>query len=645
MAAPRLRGLLLGLSLAAAAAAPPPLAAAPDEASRALARALFDEARSQSEAGAWAAAASLLAEARALDGSDSDIRYLSALAARAAGLGREAALAELDAALEAGRFSDCDEAEARLLAGELLADLRRWPEALRVLPPAAPGSALEPGRRLVRARAFLGLADEAAYASELAEALRRYPEDPRFPRLLFSRLPPSSAPAALRPLVELALSRVARLGAADPELAAIATPFMPDRAAALDALRAFRAAGGSSPAATLLALEQGLVGEAGAAAELLSGARPPRLEELRRALALARNEAGRDELAAALGRYEGMIESDPDGDGIVEARTAVAGGLVLSYWLDADQDGLAELELSFSDGLPRSGLARSSGADIGFDYAAYPLLSSATLRGPGGASSYELAQGELSYAPLRISSIAGRGRSSILLPEPTGEPAPSPRALVAASLVREAETEEGLERLYLDRGIPERREIVRDGRLRAVREYRLGRPELERADLDGDGRFETERGFAPAGAGAQAGPFGAEPVAWARVDADGDGIFEYREESAFPFRKEWDLDGNGSIDARSFELRDGSLRCEYSSRLDGRFDEVLLLRGGEIVALEKGGRPLDLVPDANPALCWIGRKPFDLGPELPEGEGIFRSRGIRYRLVRAGSRAFAEVLP
>jgi tetratricopeptide (TPR) repeat protein len=599
-----------------------------------MARALFDEARGQAKAGDWKGAASLLEEARAHDGADSDIRYLSALAARENGADVDEALGQLDAAFASGNFSDCDEAEARILAAGLLINERRWSEALAVLPKAAPGSSLEPRRRLARAEAFLGLGAETMYASELGEAMRRYPDDPSFPRLLFTRLSPSRPSEAQRPLVELALSRIARYAASDPELPVLAAPFMPDRGPASDAILAYRAMGGRSAAATLLALDYGMIDEAKAASELLSGAFETRLGDLRRALELARSDAGREAVASALAAYSGKIYSDYDGDGVDEATMEVAKGLALSFSLDGDQNGAAELEVSFADGLPASAAAREKGASLSLAYAAYPVLARATVEEDGSTSAFDLEAGALSYSPVSMSPIAGSGRSAIYLPEPTGESAPTERAIVASALRRSAETKEGVETLFLDKGVPERREFRVGGRLVSVLSYRLGRPESEKADMDGDGRFETLRRYDSAGKPASAA-----------VDADGDGIFEYREEASFPFRKEWDLDANGSIDAVQYELPGGAIRCEYSSRLDGRFDEALTLKGGEIVALEKGGRPVSLVPDLNPKVFWIGSKPFDLGESIPSGDGLFVDRGRRYRLVRAGSRAFAEVIP
>jgi len=190
----------------------------------------------------------------------------------------------------------------------------------------------------------------------------------------------------------------------------------------------------------------------------------------------------------------------------------------------------------------------------------------------------------------------------------------------------------------LDKGTPLSSTTYRDGRLYSTTSYQAGRPVLEKADVDGDGRFETERGF-------YVKPDGSSDIAWVRIDSAGDGVFDYYEQTVFPFRKEWDFDRDGLVDAVQFQLSDGSIEQQFSSRLDGRLDESLVVKGGTIVALSRNGVSLALVADSNPQLTWIGRKSFDLGRNLPAGEGLFSGMGMRYRLTRIGDRAFAELIP
>ena len=215
--------------------------------------------------------------------------------------------------------------------------------------------------------------------------------------------------------------------------------------------------------------------------------------------------------------------------------------------------------------------------------------------------------------------------------------------MAASALSVETVSGDKREIVTLDRGLAVEAVTYVGDRILSRRSYEKGRPILERVDADGDGRFEMEKGFAPAGSLMDAE--GNWQVAWVRVDADGDGVYEYREQTVFPFLKEWDFDGNGSIDARREQLADGSIRESYSSRLDGRMDEELILKDGKITSIARDGLRLDLIPDSNRQLTWIGKKIFDLGSGIPEGEGIFSHNGKRYRLTRIGAFAFAELIP
>jgi hypothetical protein len=71
--------------------------------------------------------------------------------------------------------------------------------------------------------------------------------------------------------------------------------------------------------------------------------------------------------------------------------------------------------------------------------------------------------------------------------------------------------------------------------------YRDGLPVDERLDLNGDGVFEARRHW-------RRDEVGQPYPAFMETDLDGDGIYEYRESLVAPFRKSWDLDGDGLFD-------------------------------------------------------------------------------------------------
>jgi hypothetical protein len=603
-----------------------------------VARALLDEARLSAGIGDWETAAACVEAAKAQDPADSDILYLDALAEAKRSLPLDPALGSLDAALASGRFTYYSRRDASLLKAEILVRERRWKEALDAL--GAPGSptVADPAYRMIRARALAGMGDSRSFAVEIWESLRRFPDDAAFARLFLARAGMAPDSPQSRAVGEAILSRLPSYAAIDPELPVLAAPLMPDIASRRDAVLAFRAGGGASAAATLRALEYGILGEAAAAAELLSGAYPVSIADLSSLMALAGSPAGRGAVGAALSAWSGKLLVDADSDGVPEGALALAKGLAVSWSADSRQAGVQDRSASFLDGLPKEIRSLRSGPEILIAYSTYPAVSTVSFTEKGERRSYSFGPDTLAYAPLAMRPFAGSGKSAVYLPYPADLPDPSERSCAAAALSVETSSGSSRQLTLLDRGQPLSSVAYEGDRERSRRSYEKGRPALELVDADGDGRFETERGFALR-------EDGTWDVAWLRMDVDGDGVFEYREQTVVPFLKEWDYDGNGSVDARQYALGDGSIRREFSSRLDGRLDEAIVVRDGSILSLYRDGAALRLIPDSNRELTWIGRKIFDLGRNLPAGEGIYSYMGSRYVVTRVGSLAFAELVP
>jgi hypothetical protein len=626
--------ILAALSMALGAVVAQAQAPAQSEA----ARILLDEARQAAGIGDWVGASAYLAEAAALDPGDADVLYLSALAAVKRDLPLGEALGWLDAALETGRFAYYGRRDASTLKAELLVRERRWKEALKALGPPGPEAAADPALCLIRARARLGLGDAPAFLSELSFALRRFPDDSAFARLFLERGAklPISEPA--RGLGDLILSRLTRYSLTDPELPVLAAPLMRDIADRRDAVLAFRAAGGSSAAATLRALEYGIIDESAAASELLSGSYRVLLGDIGSLLNLAGSPAGRAAVHAALSSWSGRVDVDSDGDGIVDGSFSLDKGLATGWDRDSKQEGLADSRILFSDGLPIRATLLRGGLEIDVTYSVYPASGSVGFAEKGETRHYFFAPEAFSFAPIEMRVIVGEGRTALLFPYTN--PAQDPRERACASVALSVVSEKGPSRsvTILENGYPLSSTAYEGDRIVSTTAYSKGRPILDRIDADGDGRFESERSYSTDDGGASR-------ASWLRSDVDGDGVYEYREQAVFPFRKEWDYDGDGSVDALQFQLPDGSIEQEFSSRLDGRLDERVVVKAGKIVALSREGSPLSLIPDANPLLTWIGAKSFDLGSSLPEGEGIFQAKGKRYKLVRVAGFAFAELIP
>lgn len=619
--------------------------------------------------GDWPGAARIVAGAVEIDDGDSDALYFAALAVLKTKDDVRAALSLCEAALASGNFALYDSRDALDLAASLLARLRRYEDCLALLQGTSGDSAvaLDPERYRLRALAFLGLGRQTDAVRELRAAADRFPADPRFPRLFFERLAVGHPSAECRSLGDLFVRRLPSLADRDRDLLVLAAPCILDRRQREDSIRAFRAQGGSSAMATLEALRYGIIGDEAALGEFFSGSFEIRLSDLESLAELLGTESGRRRLSSLLGKLDGRILVDSDGDGYAEESSSYQAGRLLSWTADEDQDGIAELSLSFVDGLPADLVLARDDSRVEARYGAYPYVLSlefitrvavadfaslvrpvdspmdalAERNGYGQeAETYSFAPEAFILRPLSLRPFPSAAEPAIFVPGFLPMPAPTRVAALGAALRLDISREGGRDRIDLAGGLPVRRTRFSGDRPYAILEYVRGQPGVERVDADGDGRFETLRGYLP---GTDAGD---ASIAWARVDADGDGIYEYREEMTFPFRKEWDLDSNGSVDAAEYRDGKGGRVLEFSSRLDGNFDETVTYDAtGRIAAVTRKGRPLALVRDSNPSVYWLGKKEFDLGGNAPAREGIYSYMGHRYRIVYSGLEAFAELLP
>jgi tetratricopeptide (TPR) repeat protein len=577
------RSILLGLWLAAAAVPgygqnPFPVPA-PDISGQtgdvAAAEKYAGWAQGAIDAGRWREAEAALERAADYAGVSSDLSYLLALARSHENRPAGAVLEAARRALEADRWRRYTPGAGRLLEAETLIRLRAFSTALESLA-AAPESADAARLRILALR---GLPDMPAFRSAVSRALERYPRDPRPVRILFETLRTNPGPSGNEgELIALALRRLPFLLESDPELAYLAVPFIRDAEEARRLAAAYRG-GGLAPAARREinpaslpgALSLGVIDEAQAMDELfhppalLSSARPAELildrALLREIWSLLRTEDARAGFIRNLLSLSGVITEDAHGDGYMETRTRYRDGVIAGYSHDADQDGLPELEIFFTAGVPdRAEFVVSPGPSG--DGPLFPVKDGerpkallwwerypAVLRTELAGLAYLPRPLELLYAPVRLSPLFGSGP---LYPE--GESAGlTRRALVSFSLVIERPSvnfDGALERIELNRGVPWRAREYLGGRIVSETEFRLGRPVNQRIDLDLDGRLETVRRFR---GDSEFNPEDLEGwdyekiIALSESDWDEDGIFEYGEEH-FPggtVIRSWDINKDG----------------------------------------------------------------------------------------------------
>jgi len=619
--------------------------------------------------GDWDGATRIIAGAVDTDSPGSDALYFAALAVLRTRDDAGAALSLCEASIASGTFSLYGRGDAVDLEASLLARLRRYEDCLRLLQETSGdgAGALDPEQYRLKALSYLGLGRQAEAVRELREAADRFPADPRFPQLYFERMAAGNPSPGSHALGDLFIRRLAPLADRDPALLVLAAPCILDSRQREDAIRAFRAQGGRSARATLEALRYGIIGDEAALNEFFAGSYPVFLSDLGSLVDLLGTATGRQRLSSLLGAYTGRILVDRDGDGYAEETALYSAGRLVSWKGDEDQDGLAELSMSFNEGVPADLVVVLEDCRVEARYANYPYVGSlefvpakacaglASLVRPADAvdgmdsggglegradETYYFAPEAFILRPLSLQAFPAASDPAMFVPGLLPMPSPTRTAAAGAALRLESTVSGIKDRIDLDRGIPLRRTRYAGGKPYAILDYARGLPGIERVDADGDGRFEMQRGYLPGADASDAS------IAWARIDADGDGIFEYREEMTFPFRKEWDLDSNGSVDAAEYrDAKDGHV-LEFSSRLDGTFDETVTLdAAGHVVAVTRRGQPLALVRDANPAIYWLGRKDFDLGSNAPASEGIYTYMNHRYRIVYSGQGAFAELVP
>ena len=515
--------------------------------------------------GRWNAAERALERASDYADVSSDLSYLLALARFHENRPQRDVLEALGRAFGAGRWNRYSPETARLLEARCLIRLRSYSEALERLAIAVENA----DTACLRLSALRFLPDLPRFREYMAQALARYPQEPRLLGVLFSYARSKLPQGADAGLIETALRRLPLLAEADRELIPKALPFIRDSEEARRLIASYWATGGNSPAAIPGALKFGVIDEETAMRELFapysSPAGAPFEPDLDRALirevwALLRSAAGRETFSRNLAAFSGVIIEDSDDDGCAESRTRYQDGLIVSYDYDPDQDGVWDLHIVFSGGFPAWGemaAAPASGGDRGAAriwWERYPAVLKVELEG----LTYIPSPKDFSLTPVRFSSFNGEGPRALLYPE-ADKLLPRLTGRTLASFAHTVERPSGefkgaVERLELSRGIPLRAAEWLGAQLVSRTEFAGGWPLVQRVDLDLDGRMETIRRFRqdrPAQTSGTGELADAPDYSWAlessESDWDGDGVYETGE-SYLPgggIARSWDMNKDG----------------------------------------------------------------------------------------------------
>ena len=620
-----------------------------------------------------------------------DFPYIEALSLAVKKAPRADILERVEASLADGLFwRTYSRAEARVFAAKLKAETCSYTEALSLLGKA--GGVESADAEYVRAISFYGLGRKAEARASVSRALDRWPFDARFPRvfLLREKGTPSSSGAA--EIAQTILSRLYVWQDEDRELLLLAVPFEPNPENRVRDIRTFRSMGkndslaeasvrraaesygekttADGPAAgnaatnssvtpnaepsfgsdasagyigalsTVYALEYGIIDEATAERELFQsekGGIP--LDALHGLCSLVGKKDIRASIENRLDGFEGIITDDANADGIVDSWIRYRLGRPVEAAFDANQDGYPDYEVACDLGEPAVITVKNPEAVVSYDR--YPAVRSVRE----GEREYTLKPLALSWAPVEwVRENFGFDGNAFYTIKTTAKAAPLTERLLASSSA--FYVEDGKTRVVLEGGVPLSSETREGGRVVSWTSYSRGFPALTKADLDGDGYFETTSSYTAQGA-----------LASVEVDRNGNRRAEYREEYASDGTvvKRWDSDENGIFEITWTKTPDGIERTRWIHP-DTGLPVVITVEKGAPREVSYGGSAKPVVRDPMGDIWWIGRLPpnareiakkigdaFNV-PGPPIVSYSVNVDGKRLNAVRTGGLFFAELV-
>ena len=461
--------------------------------------------RNQMDRGYWEEAHAALERASDFADVSSDISYLLALTRSNGGSPRTSVLEALEMALVTDRWNMYSGEDARLLKIENLIALKLYSEALHELSKADKSIR----EAVLTLKALVNFRPEE-FPGSMTETLDRYPRESEPVRIFLNYIKNESAvfsPESGRnpgtvdlQLLELVTRRLPVLLINDPDLAWMAAPFIRDIEEGRRLVLAYRAINKPVPASLPVALRLGVIDEQMALEELfdVSSGESLDLALLEEVWLLLRHDEARELFRRNLSAYSGVITEDADKDGLPENFAEYSRGMLVKSIYDPAQSGIPDLTIFFEAGLPRRALyllppeIRKSRLEAKILWERYPSLEEVEL----DAARYISRPLHFYFAPVKFVELWGSG---VLFPQidPMNPPL-TRRVLVSQSLQVERPSLEfrgGIEVVELNQGIPVRaREFVGDLMVSET-DFLRGRPQLQRLDLDFNGRMETFRFF------------------------------------------------------------------------------------------------------------------------------------------------------
>jgi tetratricopeptide (TPR) repeat protein len=524
-----------------------------------IARLYFEEGRNFQAAGARAEALELLETALRFRPEYSDALFLKSKILAEKPENRREASELARAAIKAASWEAYDLWEGTLHLCGLLAQLRRYREVLFLL-----NGSKRPGPRSVKEyelllRCHQGLDDKKNLNTVLQAALEAFPEELFFLETYFRVSDP------LRPETVRHFELVKRY--AQWYLPAIAAYILRagDSDGVLKLAWDYFHAGGEDPAVSCLLIEKGLVDPAREMERFTAFGGLSRMDLLRKIASALRVQHPRL-LADALAAFSGQVVFDRDRDGIPEENFFIKEGKPSLWKIDEDQDGLDEIAIEFSEnGLPSQVGYLTHTSTMTLNYAEYPYI---------GESLYHDESRDMKESrTLRARVLPGNLAVPIVLGIPPAASVGVPwldyrlnRSLASFSRERVENSAymyeernslepEYVQEVFLENGKVQQIDIKYMEKTPNVIVHRLlfekGRFSYGLRDIDRDGNFDLREFFEDG------------KLMRLSLDTTGDGKEDYTE-SFFPdIVKEWDIDGDGVVDAREARGGDGLTRRSY----------------------------------------------------------------------------------
>ncbi len=495
----------------------------------------------------------LVESALEFDPTSSDALFLRAYLQRGIQERTTAVISDFEQALAVDNFASIDRNHAVVAYAEVLLRTRRPEDALTVLGGAdltAPDvdPRLVADALVVEARASVQRGNGVRANRAVADGRRQFPDDPRFFLLeLESEQSPSFR-------YRRELDRLLRVGADGRSMEAavlryaLTAPISSERTWAFETYLDI----GGQDAAIVLALAGSGEGDIVETFTSLNGY--DRRDVLLDVMEMVPGTVTLDALLGDARQFSGLSHSDSDGDGFWEERVTVVEGFIERWEIDADQNGINEVEVVLHEGEPVQLTAEQPAGMVIAEYDSYPFVRTVTVPLPVGGSRHNLLPFAVRVPILVRLPIGGPSlESSLELPDGFVGLDLSAVILASASVqVRDSE-ERVVQNSSLEEGIVVRSswDTNGDGAMDHLVVYRSGLPVTALRDIDGDGYFEVAEAYVEG------------RLSLMVVDEDDNGTPDVIEDAGGGGERAWDLDQDGVIDVREFGIWTDSVRREF----------------------------------------------------------------------------------